>query len=152
MDSIINPIMKTTKGKGVGVHSLACNTLGVKGRVSASRWGLGRVTSKLIIHTDLHKPNNKLVSAHLKPFWCTDEPQANTDSQDSPRLRLGGNHHLPPYSIIYALAMGRTPKCHFFSGLPSWSLEIFKIGIPATFKAHNFFCRPLIEMKFKVKL
>jgi hypothetical protein len=26
----------------------------------------------------------------------------NSDSQDSPRLGLGGSHHLPPYSILYA--------------------------------------------------
>jgi hypothetical protein len=26
-------------------------------------WGLGKMTSKLITHTDLHKLNNKLVSA-----------------------------------------------------------------------------------------
>jgi hypothetical protein len=37
------------------------NILGVKGHVGALGWGLGRVTSKSIIHTGLHKPN-KLVS------------------------------------------------------------------------------------------
>jgi hypothetical protein len=39
------------------------NTSGVEGHVGAPRWGLGQVTSKSIIHTDLHKPNNKLVCA-----------------------------------------------------------------------------------------
>jgi hypothetical protein len=63
MDSIAGPKMKTTQGKGVGAHSLACSTLGVEGCVGAPWWGLGRLTSKLIIHIDLHKPNNKLVSA-----------------------------------------------------------------------------------------
>jgi hypothetical protein len=28
-----------------------------------------------------------------------DKPRANIDSQNSPRPKLGGNHHLPPYSI-----------------------------------------------------
>jgi hypothetical protein len=42
---------------------MARNTLRVEGRVGAPGWGLGRMTSKLIIHMDLHKPNNKLVSA-----------------------------------------------------------------------------------------
>jgi len=55
--------MKTTEGKGVGVHSLARNTLGVEEHARALGWGLGRMTSKLITHTDLHKLNNKLVSA-----------------------------------------------------------------------------------------
>jgi hypothetical protein len=62
MDSTMNPKMKTTKGKGVGAHSLAHSTLGAEGLAGASRWGLGRLTRNLITHTDLHKPNNKLVS------------------------------------------------------------------------------------------
>jgi hypothetical protein len=36
---------------------------GVEGHVKASIWGLKRVIKKSIIHTDLHKPNNKLISA-----------------------------------------------------------------------------------------
>ncbi len=42
-----------------------------------------------IIHTYLHKPNNKLVSAWLEHFWCTYEPWAYTNFQDSPWLKLG---------------------------------------------------------------
>ncbi len=49
--------------KKVGVCSLVRNTSGVKGCVKAPRWGLGRLISNLIIHMDLHEPNNKLVSA-----------------------------------------------------------------------------------------
>jgi hypothetical protein len=63
MDSTVSPKVKTTKGEGIGVRSLAHNTLRVKGRVRALGWGLGRLTSKSITHMDLHKPNNKLVSA-----------------------------------------------------------------------------------------
>jgi hypothetical protein len=37
--------------------------LGVKGHAKALGWGLERVTSGSIIHTDLHKLNNKLVIA-----------------------------------------------------------------------------------------
>jgi len=60
--SNVNWKVKTTKEEGVGVCSLAYDTLGVKGCVGAPGWGFGRMTNKLIIHTDLHKPNNKLVS------------------------------------------------------------------------------------------
>jgi hypothetical protein len=42
---------------------LVCSTSGVKGRVGAPRWGLGRLTSNSITHMDLHKLNNKLVNA-----------------------------------------------------------------------------------------
>jgi len=55
--------MKTMKEKGVGVRSLVRNTLGVKKHIRPPRWGLEQVTSESIIHMDLHKLNNKLVSA-----------------------------------------------------------------------------------------
>jgi hypothetical protein len=48
--------------------------------------------------------------------------------------------------------MGPTPKCHFVLGLPSWSPEILEIGTSTTLQAHNFVCRPLIEMRFKEML
>jgi hypothetical protein len=60
------------------------------------------MTSGLIIHTNLHKPNNQLVSTWLEHFWCMDEPHAYIDSQDSSRPRFRGSRHLPPYSILYA--------------------------------------------------
>jgi hypothetical protein len=62
MHSTGSPKVKIIEGEGVGVCSLAHNTLGVEGYVGASGWGL---TSKSITHTDLHKLNNKLVSAQL---------------------------------------------------------------------------------------
>jgi hypothetical protein len=55
--------VKTIEGQGVGALTLACSTLKVKGHVGALEWGLERVISKSITHTDLHKPNNKFVSA-----------------------------------------------------------------------------------------
>jgi hypothetical protein len=58
----VNLKVKTTK-KGVKVHSLVRNTLGVKGCVRALRWGLKQVIRGSIIHKDLHKPKNKLVNA-----------------------------------------------------------------------------------------
>jgi hypothetical protein len=59
----MNPKLKTTKRKGLGVCSLAHSTLRVEWGAGALGWGLGRVTSKSITHTNLHKPNNKLFSA-----------------------------------------------------------------------------------------
>ncbi len=38
MDSTMSPKVKTTEGKGVGARSLACNILGVEGRVGAMGW------------------------------------------------------------------------------------------------------------------
>jgi hypothetical protein len=58
----MSPKVKTLEGEGIGAHSLACNILRVEGCARAPRWGLGRLTRKSITHTDLHKPNNKLVN------------------------------------------------------------------------------------------
>ncbi len=85
-ESNVSLKMKTTEDEGVGVHSLIRNTSKVKECVRASRWILGRGISESIIHTDLHKLNNKLVSAWLKHLWCTNESHVYTDSQNSPWL------------------------------------------------------------------
>jgi hypothetical protein len=61
-DSNVNPKVETIE-KGVGVRSLARSTSGVDERAGALGWGIGQVTNGSIIHTNLHKPNNKLVSA-----------------------------------------------------------------------------------------
>ncbi len=98
-DSNASPKMKTTEKK-VRVRSLTRSILGVEGCARALGWGLGKVTSGSIIHTDLYKPNTKLVSAYLEHFWCINKSQAYMNSQDSPRLKLGGSHHLLPYSIL----------------------------------------------------
>jgi hypothetical protein len=63
MDSTTNPKAKTMEGEKIGVHSLACSTSRVEGCAGTLGWGLGRLTSDSITHTDLHKPNNKLVNA-----------------------------------------------------------------------------------------
>jgi hypothetical protein len=75
---------------------------------------------------DLHKPNNKLVSAYLKHFWCTNEPWTNTDSQDSPQPELGGNHHFPPYSIFCVWSQYQHPNVILF-----WD---FQDGVPKFLK------------------
>jgi hypothetical protein len=62
MDSTSSPKVKTLEKKGVGARSLVCNTLRIKGHVGVLGQGIGRLMNKKITHTDLHKPNNKLVS------------------------------------------------------------------------------------------
>jgi hypothetical protein len=62
IDSIASPKVKTLEGNWVRVRSLAYDTLRVEGCARALGGGLGWVTSRSIIHTNLHKPNNKLLS------------------------------------------------------------------------------------------
>jgi hypothetical protein len=63
IDSNANPKVKITKEVRLRARFLVRNTLGVEGRAGALQWGLGQITSELIIHTNLHKVNNTLVSA-----------------------------------------------------------------------------------------
>jgi hypothetical protein len=62
MDSTASPKVKIME-EGIEVRYLVRNTLRVEGHVGASGLGLQRLTNNSITHTDLHKPNNKLVSA-----------------------------------------------------------------------------------------
>jgi len=48
MDLTMNPKVTTTKGEKVKAHSLVRKTSKVEGRVRASGWGLGKLTSKSI--------------------------------------------------------------------------------------------------------
>jgi hypothetical protein len=52
----------STEGQGIAVRSLTRSILGVEGCARVQGWGLGQMTIGLIIHTDMHKSNNKLVS------------------------------------------------------------------------------------------
>jgi len=68
MDSIASPKVKTLEREAIGARFLARSILRVEGHVGAPRWGLRRLTSNSITHTNLHKPNNKLVSVWLEHF------------------------------------------------------------------------------------
>jgi hypothetical protein len=59
----VNLKVKTTEKEVVGIRSLVYNTLGVEGCAGALGWGLGQMTNGSIIHTYMHKLNNKLVNA-----------------------------------------------------------------------------------------
>ncbi len=150
MDSTTSLKVMAVEGEKVQACSLAYNTWRVEGRVGALRWGLGRLTTKSIIHKDLHKPNNKLVNAQLQHFWCTNEPRTNTNSQDSPQLELRGKS--PPSPLFYVHGHGASTQMSFSLGFPNGSFQISKIGTPVTLEAHNFVCKPLIKMRSKAKL
>jgi hypothetical protein len=47
---------------------------------------------------------------------------------------------------------GAITQMSFVPKFPSWSPEIPEIGTSTTLGAHNFFCKPLIEMSFEAKL
>ncbi len=76
--------------------------------------GLGRVDK---LHTGLHEPTQgglRLIGAPLALGRAT----SNTNTQDSARPELGGNHHLPPYNILYGCPWDPHPNGLFVPGLP----------------------------------
>jgi hypothetical protein len=54
----------------------------------------------------------------------------NMDSLDSPRPRLGGSHHLPPYSILYASLPHLHPNSTFSRDSQSGVLKLSWFGLP----------------------
>jgi hypothetical protein len=63
---------------------------------------------------------------------------------------MGEATTFPPYTLC--MAMGLALKCHFALAFPNGSPEILKIWILATLGAHNFVCRPPIEVRSEGKL
>jgi len=87
------------------VHSLARNTSGVGRCVGASGWGLGRSTSKLIIHTNLHKPNNKLVNVYSKHFGAR-MSHGQTQTHKTPHNLDLGEATTFPLTILFVHGHG----------------------------------------------
>jgi hypothetical protein len=54
----------------------------------------------------------------------------NSDSLDSPRPGLGGNHHLPPYSILCSSMQRLHPNGSFSRDSQSGVLKLFRFGLP----------------------
>jgi len=77
------------------------------------------------------------------------------DSQDSPWLDLDGLNYLREDTtfplIIYFVPNHRANTqmsfCPGTLGLPNGSLKIPEIGIPMILEAHNFACKPLIQLR-----
>jgi hypothetical protein len=97
--------MKIMEKKWLGGCSLIHNTSGVERHVEGLKLGQGRMTSESVIHVNLHKLNNKLVSAWLEHFWCMYKPWAYMDSQNSPWPRLGEATTFP-FIIFYMISHG----------------------------------------------
>jgi hypothetical protein len=104
--------------KGVRVRPLAHNTSRVKGPVGTLGCGLKQMTNRSIIHTNMHKPNNKLVNVS----WNTFGERTNHKHTQTHKI-----HHSPdlgeaitfPFILFYVISHRATSKCHFVSGLPT---------------------------------
>jgi hypothetical protein len=121
--------------------------LGVEGHVGAPGWGLGRLTSNSIIHTDLHKPNNELVSAYLEHFWCIlgallvhiwNIFDARTNHGQTQIHKTHNSSNLGEATtfplIIYSMpSHGTNTHMSFCHGTPKWEFRNFQ-----NWDSHNF--------------
>jgi len=71
-----------------------------------------------------------LVRTHSAHFWCWDKPRATLNSFDSPRPRLGGSHHLPPYGILYVSPPHLHPNGTFSRDSQSGVPKLSRFGLP----------------------
>jgi len=139
--------MKTTKER-VGVHSFVHNISRVKGHARALRWVLKWVKNRSIIH--IKQLNNKLVSVWLEHFWDMDELKTHIDSQNSPWLKLEGNHHLPFYNIFYDSPRGLHPNVILSQNSQVESPEFLKIGTFDTLDGNITYCLNL-RLRWRLK-
>jgi hypothetical protein len=71
-----------------------------------------------------------LVTTHSAPFWCWNKPRATLNSLDSPRPKLGGSHHLPPYSILCSSPPHLHPNGSFSRDSQSGVPKLSWFGLP----------------------
>ncbi len=109
MDSIASPKVKTAEGEGVRARSLAHNTLGQRG-VLELRDGTKKIDKHFTYSHGLAQTKQQIDQCVIVALQCMDKAWANIGSQDSSRPRLGGSHHLPPYSTLYAWPQDQHPN------------------------------------------
>ncbi len=90
---------------------------------------LGRGTI-ILLHGPASKTNHKLVRTHSAPFRVLGQATGDLDSLDSPRPRLEGSHHLPPYSILCNFARRLHPNGSFFRDSQSGVPKLSWFGLP----------------------
>ncbi len=86
-----------------------------------------KLFNQLVLHP---KTNHKLVRTHSAPFWVLGQTTGDLDSLDSPRLGLGGSHHLPPYNILCSFAQRLHPNGSFSQDSQSEVPKLSRFGLP----------------------
>jgi hypothetical protein len=71
-----------------------------------------------------------MVSSHLKTPLGLRQATGNLDSLDSPWLRLGGNHHLPSYSILCSSSWRLHPNGIFSRDSQGGVSKLSRFGLP----------------------
>ncbi len=103
----------------------------------------------------MSKTNHKVVSSHSRTHLGVGISHRHFYTQDSPRPRLEGSHHLPPYSIFCSSPRELHPNGSFSRdsqvGVPKLSRNCLGWS-PGTLGAHNSRLQSLIATRSKPKL
>ncbi len=152
-DSNVSPKMKIIEKKVIDIFSLAFRTSGVEGHVGTAWWGLGKVTSRPIIHMDLHKPNNQLVSASWNIFgaWTSHRHTRTHKTHHNPDLGEAINF---PLMVFFVIGHGDCTQMSFYLGTPKLRVPKFsKLGLSPLWKPITSRVDLWLKwVRFKIKL
>ncbi len=117
-------------------------------------FGMGtRMNDKLVNYSHiLTQTKQQIVQCIVGTFLMHERAMSKYRPTRLTTTQTWGKPPPSPLQYFLCLATGPTPKCHFVPRLSRWSLAIPKIGTFATLEAHNFVCKPPIEMKSKTKV
>jgi hypothetical protein len=101
---------------------------GVEGRVRNPEIRLGRGTNIISLEST-SKTNHKRVSSHSRTPLGVRTSHGHLDTLDSPRPRLGGSHHLPPYSILCSFLLKLHPNGSFSWDSQGGVLKLSWVGV-----------------------
>ncbi len=156
MDSIANQKVKTTKGEGVGARSLTHNISRVKGHNGASRWDQEDLQAIQL----LTRAYTNRTTSWLMHNWNTLVHGRTTSKHGLTRLtttQTWGKPPPSPLSIFCAWPRNQHPNVILSWDSQMGILKFPKLGLmipatPVTSGAHNFVCKPPIEMRSQSKL
>ncbi len=131
---------------------LSLQHFGDKGACWSSGMGLRKMTNNLIIHMFLHKTKQQIGQCKVGDFLVLGRATSKFELIRFITTRILGKRPPSPLQYTLCLSIRPTSKWHFVPGLPSGSLEIPKFRTSAILGAHNFLCKPPIEMRSKEKL
>jgi len=146
-----NVSLKVKTTKGMGIHSLACNTLGGRGVCWSSEMGT-RTNDKRVNYS--HNQTNQTTN-WLMHNWNTFGAWTSHEHTQIHKTHHGSNlGEAITFPLIYFLwlIMGLHPNVILSCDSQVGSPEIFKIETFNILKGHNFLCRPPIEVRSKAKL
>ncbi len=129
MESTVNPKVNNKRRQSQGTL-LDSQHFGGRRVCQSFRMGLGRLANTSITHTNLQKPNNKLVCAQLEHFGARMSHGQRQTHKIQHGPDLGGSHHLPPYSILCAQSRDQHPNVILSQDSRMGVLKFPQLGFP----------------------